>query len=162
MIKIIAAVTNDLGLGRRGDLLYHIPADLKHFKSLTMGHAIVMGRKTFESFPKGALPGRRNIVITSNPDYTAPGIETYNSLESAIKATNNDCFIIGGGNVYTKAMPMAGQLLLTCIDAASPDGTDTFFPAIDRQQWTLVEHSAPAVDEKSGVTYRFLTYEKKS
>lgn len=158
MIKIIAAVTRDMGLGRRGELLYHISADLKNFKALTMGHPIVMGRHTFESFPKGALPGRRNIVITTRPDYSAPGIETYPTLEAALEATGRDCFVIGGGRVYRDAMPVAGELYLTHIDAQSPDGTDTYFPPVDLAEWHLAEQSAPDTDPRSGVTYRFARY----
>ena len=158
MIRIIAAVTADMGLGRRGDLLYHISADLKRFKALTMGHPIVMGRHTFESFPGGALPGRRNIVITSNPAYTAPGIETCPTLEAAIEAAGRDCFIIGGGRVYSDAMPMADELYLTHIDAPSPDGTDTYFPTVDPAVWLLAEQSPAATDPRTGVTYRFARY----
>lgn len=119
MINIIAAITNDLGLGRQGQLLFHISADLRRFKALTMGHPIIMGRNTFESFPNGPLPGRRNLVITSNPDYNHPGIEVYHSLEEALSAVdcNDDCFIIGGGRVYRDAMPLADRLLLTHIEA---------------------------------------------
>ena len=83
MITIIAAITRDNALGRRGELIYRFSADMKHFKSLTMGHPIIMGRKTFESFPKGALPGRRNVVISRNAAYSAPGIEVFSSLDEA-------------------------------------------------------------------------------
>lgn len=161
MIRIIAAVTADMGLGRRGDLLYHISADLKNFKALTMGHPIVMGRNTFESFPGGALPGRRNLVITSNPDYTAPGIEVFPSLEAAIEAAGDNCFIIGGGRVYREAMPLAHELYLTHIEAPSPADTDTFFPPVDPAQWQLAEQSEPATDPRTGVTYRFARYTKR-
>ncbi|WP_303037705.1 dihydrofolate reductase, partial [uncultured Duncaniella sp.] len=98
-ITIIVAATRDMAIGNRGDLLYHISDDLKRFKSLTMGHPIIMGRKTFESFPKGALPGRRNIVVTRNISYTAPGIETASSVDDAVKMCEGAerAFIIGGG-----------------------------------------------------------------
>jgi len=160
MIKIIAAVTTDMGLGRRGQLLYHISADLKNFKALTMGHPIVMGRNTFESFPNGALPGRRNIVITSTPHYIAPDIEVFPSLESAIEAAGNDCFVIGGGRVYHDAFPLADELYLTHINALSPDGTDTYFPTVNPSEWQLAEQTDPVIDPRSGVSYHFARYRR--
>lgn len=158
MIKIIAAITADGGLGRQGELLYHISADLKNFRQLTMGHPIVMGRNTFESFPNGALPGRRNIVISSREDYTAPGIEVFKTLEEAIEATGNDCFVIGGGRVYREAMPMAHELYITHIDAPSPDGTDTYFPEIDSIKWLKAEESGHETDPRTGVEYHMAKY----
>ena len=111
-ITIIVAATRDMAIGNRGDLLYHISDDLKRFKSLTMGHPIIMGRKTFESFPKGALPGRRNIVVTRNASYNAPGIEIATSLDEAINMTaaSDEAMIIGGGEIYRQAMPHASAL----------------------------------------------------
>ncbi len=157
MIKIIAAVTSDMALGKKGDLLYHISDDLKRFKSLTMGSAIVMGRKTFESFPKGALPGRRNMVITRDPNYSAPGIETFHTVDDAIKAANGDCFVIGGGNIYEQFMNVAHELLLTEIDATCQEA-DTFFPSIDYDKWQLIEKSDTYTDQRSGVSYCFTRY----
>ena len=131
-ITIIVAATRDMAIGNRGDLLYHISDDLKRFKSLTMGHPIIMGRKTFESFPKGALPGRRNIVVTRNISYTAPGIETASSVDDAVKMCEGAerAFIIGGGEIYRQALPVADCIELTLIDAERPDA-DTRFPDID-------------------------------
>ena len=157
MIKIIAAITADGGLGRDGDLLYHISDDLKRFKALTMGSAIIMGRKTFESFPKGALPGRRNMVITRDKNYTAPSIETFQAVNEAIEAANNDCFIIGGGSIYEQTISLADELLLTEIDAKDSDA-DTFFPAVDPAKWKLAEASETFTDPRSGVSYRFTRY----
>lgn len=154
-ISIIAAITRDGGLGRQGELLYPISADLKHFKALTMGHPIIMGRLTFESFPGGALPGRRNIVITGTPGYTAPGIETVSSLAEAIEVAGEDCFVVGGGRVYTDALPLATDLYLTEIDTPAPEGTDTWFPTVDLSLWQLVEVSEPAIDPRSGLSYKF-------
>lgn len=161
MIRIIASVTADMGLGRRGELLYHIGADLKRFKALTMGHPIVMGRHTFESFPGGALPGRRNIVITSREDYSAPGVERAASLAEAIAMAGGDCYVIGGSRVYREAMPMADELYLTLIDAPSPDGTDTYFPDIDPDVWRPAESAEPATDPRTGVSYRFATFTRR-
>lgn len=157
MIKIIAAVTRNRALGRGGDLLYHISDDLKRFKSLTMGSAIVMGRKTFESFPKGALPGRRNMVITRDKEYAAPSIETFQSVTEALAASDNNCFIIGGGSIYDQTIGIADELLLTEIDADDTDA-DTFFPAIDPSKWKLKETSETFTDPRSGVSYRFTRY----
>lgn len=157
MIKIIAAITRNGALGRDGDLLFHIREDLKRFKALTMGSPIIMGRKTFESFPKGALPGRRNMVITRDPDYTAPSIETFGSVTEAIDTAGRDCFIIGGGSIYEQTIGIADELLLTEIDAEDPQA-DTFFPAIDPSRWSLNEESECYCDPLTGVSYRFTRY----
>lgn len=161
MITIIAAVTRDFGLGRGGDLLFHVSGDMKHFKSVTMGHAIVMGRKTFESFPNGALPGRRNIVISSRREYSAPGAEVYGSLQEALDAVDEDCFVIGGGMVYKEAMPLADCLELTHFEADAPEGTDTWFDAFDADDWQLVEKEDSETDSRTGVSYYFATYRRK-
>src|SRR5574344_2079291 len=98
MLSAIVVIAENGAIGKNGDLLCHLPADLKHFKAITMGHAIIMGRRTFQSLPKGALPGRRNIVISHNPDFEAPGAEVFTSLEEALKSTGNSsqqAFIIG-------------------------------------------------------------------
>ncbi len=159
-VVIIVAVGADRSIGRRGDLAFHVSADLKHFKSLTMGYPIVMGRKTFESLPKGALPGRRNIVITSKADYSAPNIEAVPSLEAAMSlvADSEKVFIIGGASVYKQALPLADTLELTHIDAVCPDA-DTFFPELG-DEWRETAVSGPAVDERSGLKYSFITMRK--
>ncbi|MDE6301510.1 MAG: dihydrofolate reductase [Muribaculaceae bacterium] len=160
-VEIIVAVGRDGAIGRRGDLAFHIREDLRRFKQLTMGHPVIMGRKTFESLPKGALPGRRNVVISSNPDYTAEGAEVVHSLKEAVELCTGSekVFIIGGGQVYAQAMPLAERLHLTRIDADTPDA-DTFFPEIDSETWHETERSEQASDP-SGLTYRFITLEKK-
>lgn len=160
MIKIIAAVTSDMALGHQGDLLYHISDDLKRFKTLTMGSAIVMGRKTFESFPKGALPGRRNIVITRDTQYNAPDIEVFNNIEDAINACQGECYVIGGGKIYEQFIGMADELLLTEIDQTCREA-DTFFPNIDANKWKLLEKSETLKDSRSGVSYCFTRYISK-
>lgn len=159
-ITIVAAMTRDGGLGRKGELLYRISADMKHFKAVTMGKPIVMGRKTFESFPNGALPGRRNIVITSDYGYSAPGISVAHSREEALSLAGDveEVMIIGGGEVYRQMMPEASVLELTVIDADAPSDADTFMPSIDFDEWTCVDESESAVDPKSGVSYRFVRY----
>lgn len=160
MITIIAAVAGGGAIGRRGDLLFHISADLRRFKTLTTGHPVVMGRKTFESFPSGPLPGRRNIVVTRNRAYDRPGAETAQSLADAIAMTGGDAFVIGGGEIYAQALPLADRLCLTLVDAVVPDA-DTFFPETDFSQWTETDRSEDLVDPKTGVTYRFVNFERK-
>lgn len=166
-ISIIVAVTRDNAIGRHGDMLYHISADLRRFKALTMGHPLVMGRKTFESLPGGALPGRRNIVVTRNASFSAPGAESFPTLEAALEACGDEeIMVIGGGEIYRQTMPLAGRLLLTRIDTDSPDA-DTHFPAISSEEWTpaaadpldgsLPNPSPFATDPRSGVSYRFET-----
>lgn len=161
-LSIIVAATRNNAIGRNGDMLFHISNDLKNFKAITMGKPIVMGRKTFESFPKGALPGRRNIVITRNPSYSAPGIETAASLDEALamSATSPEVMIIGGGEIYRQAFPMAQKLYLTVIDA-TVDDADTFIDGYRPDEWRLTDESEPMTDPKSGVSYRFLTLERK-
>lgn len=128
MIHIIAAIDQHRGIGYNGDMLYHIREDLRRFKSLTMGHTLVMGRKTFDSLPGGALPGRRNIVITRNEAWTAQGAERASSLAEALAmAAGDEIYIIGGGQVYAEALPLADVLDLTLIHSAAPE-VDTFFP----------------------------------
>lgn len=159
-IIIIAAVTRDLAIGHRGDLLYHISDDLRRFRSLTMGHPIVMGRTTFESFPKGALPGRRNIIVTRNPSYQAPGAETAESLREALALAatpaegidSSRIYIIGGGQIYRQALPLADTLELTLIDAVRPDA-DTRFPHVELPAGVTMDHTDPA----SGIAYSFLS-----
>lgn len=156
-VIIIAAVASDGAIGRAGQLAFRISDDLRHFKSLTMGHAIIMGRKTFESFPGGALPGRRNIVITRNPDFKAEGAETAPGLREALEMAADDdkVFIIGGGQIYAQAMPLADELCLTDIRATLPDA-DTFFPPVDPDVWEVCDASPWMTDPKTGLTYGFI------
>ena len=122
MINIIVAATLDGAIGLRGDMLYYIRPDLQRFKALTTGHTVIMGRKTFESLPKGALPNRRNIVITRRADFSAPGAEVAHSLQEALNtADGEEIFIIGGESIYRAAMPLAQRLYLTQIHAERPD-----------------------------------------
>lgn len=162
-INIIVSVDRNHAIGRQGDMPYHISPDLKRFKALTMGCPVVMGRKTFESLPKGALPGRRNIVITRDASYSAPNIETVSSLDKAIELAqqaDSDIFIIGGGEIYRQTMGIADNLYITYIDdeAESPD---TFFPEIDSNVWDVTESSPFEVDERSGLKYKFVNYTRK-
>lgn len=158
MVTIIAATGRDRAIGRGGNLAFHIREDMRRFKALTTGHTVVMGRKTFESLPKGALPDRRNIVITRQADYSAPGIECAGSLGEALRmADGEEVFIIGGGEIYREAIDMADRMELTLIDADSPDA-DTFFPEYSATEWEKLSESEKKTDEKSGVSYSFICY----
>lgn len=159
-IAIIAAVTDNLAIGRKGSLLYHLPADLRRFKELTMGHPIIMGRKTYESLPKGPLPGRRNIVVTRTPaefleraGEHAASLEAVGSLEEAIALTRGeDAFVIGGAQIYQQAMPAADTLYITRIFAQAPDA-DTFFPPLDG--WRIDEAGEIETDPAAGLSYQY-------
>ncbi len=156
-ISIIVAVARGNAIGRKGDLLFHISADLRRFKEITMGHPIIMGRKTFESFPKGPLPGRQNIVITRQSDYAREGIAVVGSFADALTAANgvDEVFVIGGGEIYREAIKNASRLYLTEIDA-SVDDADTFFPAIDTKEWHVTDEGEWIVDERTSARYRFV------
>lgn len=135
-ISMIAAVGKNLELGKNNDLIWHFKEDMKFFKETTMGHPVIMGRKTFESLPK-ALPGRKNIVISTNPEYKANGAEVVASVEEAIKlaeAENTEAFVIGGGRIYTEFLPYADNLYLTEINAECPNA-DTYFPEFNKSDY---------------------------
>lgn len=160
MISIIVAYTKNYAIGRNNQLLFHISADLKRFKALTTGNTVVMGRKTFESLPKGALPNRQNIVI-SHADNHFENTDSAHSLEEAIMLSKNDnIFIIGGGSIYKEAFDMADCLRITEINAVVEDA-DTFFPEVSEDEWEIVEASDWTTDEKSNVEYRFVDYRRK-
>lgn len=163
MLTIIAAITARRGaIGRKGDLIYHISADLKHFKELTTGHTVLMGRRNFLSLPKGALPKRRNVVITSDPQWTAPNVETAHSLDEALALTaaDSEIFVIGGGQVYAETLAVADRLCITLIDAPEPDDADTFFPPIDPSLWEITDMS-PRFTDPAGIPYTFVTFSRK-
>lgn len=162
LLSIICALTDNSAIGLRGGLLYHLPADLRHFKNLTTGHAIIMGRKTFESLPKGALPNRRNLVITRQNNFTAPGIEVFHNLEDALAACKNEeeAFVIGGESIYTAALPFADRLCLTHIHA-TPAEADTFFPPYDPEEWEIESEEHHEPDEKNHQCFTFANYKRK-
>ncbi len=160
-LSAIVAVAEDGAIGRNGDLLCHMSADLKHFKNVTTGGTVVMGRRTYDSLPKGALPNRRNIVITRNPYFTAKRVETAHSLAEALQLTKDDekVFVIGGEQIYRATFDSVSTLYLTRIHARFPDA-DAFFPEINPSEWrTVSEESFPA-DEKNPYPYTFLTLER--
>ena len=160
-IHAIVAIASDGAIGRQGDLLCHLPADMKHFKEVTMGHSIVMGRKTFESFPRRPLPGRQNIVITRNTDWQYPGVTVVHSLEEALEAAETDTvFIIGGAQVYELALPMVNVLHLTRIHACWASA-DAFFPVIDPNEWQEVSREHHKSDHRNAYEYDFITLKRR-
>lgn len=160
-VAAIVAAGNNGAIGRRGDLPWHIAEDMRRFKSLTMGHPVIMGRRTWESLPKRPLPGRRNIVVSRNPDFRAEGAETAPSVEAAIAlcAADEIPFIIGGGEIYAAAFPLLTEILMTRVDTSVEDA-DTFFPTVSTDEWSLSEESEPMVSAK-GLPFRFLKYLRK-
>lgn len=156
-INIIAAVARNRAIGKDNKLIYWLPDDLKRFKTLTTGHTIIMGRKTFESLPKGALPNRRNIVLSRNPSLALPGCECFASLDDALAhcVEEEDIYIIGGASVYMQAMPVADRLCLTEIDDA-PEGADAFFPLYD--DWKADVREEHLKDERHAYNFVFADY----
>ena len=159
MLSIIACISKDnRAIGYQNRLLYHLPSDMVRFRELTTGHTIVMGRKTFESLPNGALPHRRNIVVSRSMK-ELEGCEVYPNLEAALKAAESpqETFIIGGESIYRQALPAARKLYLTIVDK-EPEQADTFFPAIDRSAWEVTEKE---MRNENGLSFSFLTYIRK-
>lgn len=160
-IIIIAAVAKNRVIGKDNTLIWNIPQDMAHFKALTSGQTVVMGRKTWESLPPRfrPLPGRRNIVISRQPDYAAPGAEVATSLEGALKLASNaeTVFIIGGEQIYTQAMAVADRLEITEVDL-EPEG-DAWFPVIDATNWAITQKNTPS--SQSGTGFSFVTYRRK-
>ena len=155
-INIIAAVARNRAIGYQNKLLYWLPNDLKRFKALTTGHTIIMGRKTFESLPKGALPNRRNVVL-SRQVTSIPGCEVYKSLDAALAQCQEDeeVYVIGGASVYEQAIKKADRLCLTEI-ADTPVEADAFFPPYD--DWKAVSREEHGRDEKHAFDYAFVEY----
>jgi len=162
-ICMIAAAAENNALGKDNDLLWHLPDDFKRFKKLTTGHTIIMGRKTFESFPK-PLPKRTHIIITRDKNYTVAFKDciVVHSLEEALAVVQNEnlTFVIGGGEIYALASPYAHTIELTRVHASFEDA-DTFFPKIDKSKWALVAEEHHPADEKHEFAFTFLTYCKK-
>ena len=161
MISIIAAVARNLAIGYQNKLLYWLPNDLKRFKALTTGHTIIMGRRTFESLPKGALPNRRNVVLTRS-QVTFPGAESFPSLQAALASCtpDEDIYIIGGASVYNEALALADRLCLTEIED-TPAQADAFFPRVSEEEWAVAEKEEHDVDEKHQFRYSFTDYVRK-
>lgn len=160
VISVIAAMARNRVIGIDNQLPWQLPADLKHFKALTMGKPMIMGRKTWESLP-GLLPGRSHIVVTRDPDYVAEGARVAHSLEAAIALAGelgDEAMIIGGANLYAQALPLADRLYLTLVDA-DVDG-DAWFPAFDERQWVPEDREDHPADARNRHAYSFLSYRR--
>jgi len=161
MITLIAAVGLRNELGKDNQLLWHLPNDFKHFKAITSGHYVIMGRKTFESLP-GILPNRTHIVISRNADWQKEGVLLANSLDAAFNLVpaNEQAFVIGGGEIYTQALAHSDRIELTRVETQME--ADTFFPEINPAEWELVAEEAHPADERHAYAYRFQRYEKRT
>lgn len=161
-LSIIVAVASDGAIGRANDLLWHLPADLKRFKELTTGHTILMGRKTFESLPRGPLPNRRNIIISRSLP-AQPGAEVYPTIQQALEACASDeeVFIIGGGEIYRQLLPNTEQIYLTRVQASFPDA-EVFFPELDPTEWIEEAREVYPRDERNEYDTELLLLHRRS
>ena len=160
IISLIAALAKNRVIGSKNKIPWYLPADLRHFKQLTMGHTVIMGRKTFESLGK-PLPGRTNIVITHDKNFPAPGSIVVNSFEEALeKSQGEKVFVMGGEQIYKLAMPYAKKLYLTFLDTELEG--DVFFPEFKENDWRLISAEVHERDPKNQYNYSFRVYEKKS
>ena len=161
MLSLIVAISENNAIGKAGDLLCHLPNDLKHFKELTTGATVVMGKKTFFSLPRRPLPNRRNIVLTRDTAFAYDNTEVAHSIHElqSMLQTNDRVFIIGGGEVYKQFMPLADELHITHIHHIWEDA-DTFFPQIDPTIWRRTSEERNNPDEKHAFAYTFATYKK--
>lgn len=156
-VALIAALDRNRAIGRAGDMPWHLPDDLKRFKQLTLARTVLMGRKTALSIGR-ALPGRRNLVLSRVGDAPYPAQQTVRSLDEAIAACSAaDLMVIGGGEIYTLALPFATRLYLTEVDAAVEDA-DTWFPAFDRAQWREIARAHHVADARHGYVFDFVDY----
>ena len=162
-LSIIVAQAKNRAIGLNGDMPWHLSSDLKRFKALTMGHPVVMGRRTWESLPKRPLVGRRNIVFSQSEDFAPEGAEVVRSVNGLFDLLN-DCddevFIIGGGRIYNMLMPFTQRLYITWVHKEFPEA-DTFFPIIDLSEFTKINETETLVDEKSGLTFSYAEYDRK-
>lgn len=158
-IAIIVAIAQNFAIGRNNDLLFHLPNDLKRFKKITSGHAVIMGKKTLFSLPNGPLPNRRNIVITDVPGELFDGCETVYSIDEAVATVRNEelAFVIGGGMIYRQFYPIAGKLFLTM--AHKDFEADTFFPTIEFNEWKELSRET-LFDEKNNFSYSNIDLER--
>ena len=162
MISIIVAIAENYAIGKKGDLLCHMPADLKHFKEITSGKTVMMGERTFFSLPKHPLPNRRNIVLTDLQGKTFEGAEAVYSLDEMVAKVQGEeeAFVIGGGMVYRQMMERADKLYITHIHHSWEDA-DTFFPEIKESEWKLLSAERHFADDKNPYDYTFAEYTRK-
>lgn len=162
MLSILVACAANGVIGNKNDLPWHLPADLKRFKSLTMGHSVIMGRKTFESILARIhkpLPGRTNIVVTRNHTFKSPSVKVVHSLDEAFVAAKNDGFVIGGAQLYQQALPKIERLYVTEV-RADIEG-DTYFPNLDYTHWQEVKRENHKKDDTHDYNYDFVVYDRK-
>ena len=166
-LSIIVAQAENRAIGLNGDMPWHLSGDLKRFKALTMGHPVVMGRRTWESLPKRPLAGRQNIVFSQNEDFHPEGAEVVYSINDLLHFNfqfstfnSDEVFIIGGGRIYNMLMPWANRLYITWVHKDFPEA-DTYFPVIDLSEFTKVNETERMVDEKSGLEFSYAEYDRK-
>jgi dihydrofolate reductase len=161
MISIIVAVSDDWGIGKDNELLWHISEDLRRFKRLTTGNTVIMGKKTWESLPRKPLPGRKNIVLTDNPEELIENSVTAYSIEDALNKCSPDeeIFIIGGGSIYRQFMAIADRLYITHVHKKAP--ADIYFPEIDLNIWKITEKEEFKDAENNNIPYTYTIYERK-
>ena len=159
MVAIVVARAGSGVIGRDGGLPWHLPSDLRRFRELTLGHTVIMGRRTYESIPDRfrPLPERRNLVLSSNPDWRAPGAEVFRDLATALDACDGDCFVIGGERTYCEALALAERVYATEVEGEI-DG-DVFFPALAPGEWRRVQQSERVVENEHG--FSFCVYERE-
>ncbi len=162
MLSLIVAIDENNAIGINGDMLCHLPNDLRHFKETTSGHTVIMGKRTLFSLPKYPLPNRRNIVLSSQPDHTIQGVEWVTSIKETqqVVAAEEEAFIMGGGMVYKQFMPIADKLYITHIHNAFP-AADTYFPAINPEEWQRISEERHEADERHAYAYSFCEYTRK-
>lgn len=158
-LTLIAAIDENRTLGADNDLIWNLPDDMRHFVRSTKGHAVIMGRKTFDSIDAKPLPKRHNVVITRQEDYQAEGVDVVHTIDKALELVKEDeqPFIIGGAQIYTLALPYAKQLEITHIHHAF-EGGDAYFPEIDSQQWEKVSEEFHDTDEKHAHSFTITRY----
>jgi dihydrofolate reductase len=158
MISLVVARSSSGTIGRDGRLPWRLPSDMKHFRALTTGGVVLMGRRTYESLPDSfrPLPDRRNLVLSSDAAYEADGAEVFSDLDSALAAAGEDCFVIGGELTYREALPCARRAYVTEVEE-SVDG-DTFFPTLAADEWQCIERGEPLCE--NGHSFAFCVYER--
>jgi dihydrofolate reductase len=161
-ISLLLAMDRNNGIGLGNKMPWRLPADLAYFKALTLGHTIVMGRRTFESVGSKPLPGRRNVVLTRDSSFRAEGCETAHSLEEALQryAGEEELFIVGGGEIYAKSMPYADKLYITVFDHEFE--VDTHFPQVNEAEWRIASEKPGVRDERNPYDYVFRVYERRT
>jgi dihydrofolate reductase len=149
-------------IGRDNAVPWHLPADLRHFRHLTLGHPVIMGRKTFDSIARRPLAGRRNIVLSRDPAYRPAGVEVVDTLERALELVRgeDEVFVVGGAELYRRALPLADRLYLTLVHAQV--GGDVRFPQFELAEWRLVEEERHAADERHPFAFTFRRYDRRS